>query len=83
MKLQRVDELGHAVLDLDPRVHLHEEVVEALDDALEGGDAVEPGRLAEALALGLHARERAAVALEDLARLAARALRSRRRAARA
>ena len=71
---QRIGELADAVLDLDACVHLHEEVVEALDDALEGGDRVEAGRGAEALALRLHARERALVAAQDLARLAARAL---------
>jgi hypothetical protein len=61
-----VDELGDDVLDLDAGVHLHEEVVEALDDVLEGRDAVEPRRLAEARALGLHALEGALVAPEHL-----------------
>jgi hypothetical protein len=50
-----VYQLRDDVLDLDPGIHLHEEVVEAFDDALEGRDAVEPRRLAEARALGLHA----------------------------
>jgi hypothetical protein len=61
------------VLDLDARVHLHEEVVVALDDALEGRHRVEasPRRT---LALGLHARERTRSPLRaGLARLAGRA----------
>jgi hypothetical protein len=53
--------VGHAVLDLDARVHLHEEVLVALDDRLEGRDAVEADRGAEALGLCLHAREHVAV----------------------
>ena len=54
---QRVAELGDAVLDLDARVHLHEVVVVALDDALEGRRRIEPHGGAEALGLGLHAAQ--------------------------
>ena len=70
---QPVDELRDRVLDLDARVHLHEEEVEARDDTLERRHRVEPGRRAEFLALGLHAGQVGAIADQRLARLPARA----------
>ena len=61
-----VGELGAAVLHLDARVHLHEEVVVALDDALEGGDVVEADALAEAGGVRLHGGQGLAVLDEHL-----------------
>ena len=53
------------MLHLDPRIHLHEEVAEALDDALERGDAVETGGGSETLAFVLHSLQRSLVALQN------------------
>ena len=52
---QRVAELGDPVLHLNARVHFHEEVAVAVDDALEGGGGVEADGLAEPLGLVFHA----------------------------
>jgi hypothetical protein len=61
---QRVAQLRDAVLHLDPRVHLHEVVPLAIDDALERGRRVELDGGAEAFRFGLHALEHAEIALE-------------------
>ena len=59
------------MLHLDARVHLHEVVAVALDDALEGRGGVELHGAAEALGLGLHALEHAEVAPSSAAAFAA------------
>jgi len=50
------------VLDLDPSVHLHEVVLESIDDALERRDTVEARGSAEARALHFHPLEGRAIA---------------------
>ena len=64
-ELQRVAQLRDAVLDLDPRVHFHEEVLVPVHDTFEGGHGVEAHGRSEARRLVLHLDQRLQVLREN------------------
>ena len=68
-ELQRITQFGDAMLHLDAGVHLHEVVIRAINDALEGGYGIQPHRFAEAGGFVLHFQQDVEIGLQGFRRV--------------